>query len=157
MGHSSSSTSILLIFNLLFLFFSISTSSTATAADLRLELEAKKLVRDLNLFPDVKLNIAAADAANSSSSLDPHGKIVEKRLKFPNLVNDDGDDVSVEDFGHYAGYYPIQHSHAARCFLSSRFSHTYRFVISMCNICNFCVILFPFIKILSIINNIDLL
>jgi serine carboxypeptidase-like clade 4 len=131
MGHSSSSTSILLIFNLLFLFFSISTSSTATAtaADLRLTLEAKKLVRDLNLFPDVKLNIAAADAANSSSSLDPHGKIVEKRLKFPNLVNDDGDDVSVEDFGHYAGYYPIQHSHAARCFLSSRFSHTYCFDI----------------------------
>jgi serine carboxypeptidase-like clade 4 len=119
MGHSSSLT--LLLFNLLFLFFSISTSSTATAADLRLELEAKKLVRDLNLFPDVKLNIAAADAANSSSSLDPHGKIVEKRLKFPNLVNDD---VSVEDFGHYAGYYPIQHSHAARCFLSSTFSHT---------------------------------
>jgi serine carboxypeptidase-like clade 4 len=148
MGHSSS----LLIFNLLFLSFSISTSSTAATADLRLTLEAKKLVRDLNLFPDVNLNIA--DAANSSSSLDPHGKIVEKRLKFPNLVNDD---VSVEDFGHYAGYYPIQHSHAARCFLSSRFSHTYRFVISMCNICNFCVILFPFIKILSIINNIDLL
>jgi serine carboxypeptidase-like clade 4 len=115
MGHSSS----LLIFNLLFLSFSISTSSTAATADLRLTLEAKKLVRDLNLFPDVNLNIA--DAANSSSSLDPHGKIVEKRLKFPNLVNDD--DVSVEDFGHYAGYYPIQHSHAARCFHFSTFSH----------------------------------
>ncbi|PNY08099.1 serine carboxypeptidase 49-like protein [Trifolium pratense] len=116
MGHSSSSssTSTFLIFNLLFLFFSISTSSTATA-DLRLTLEAKKLVRDLNLFPEVNLNIATA--ANSSSSLDPHGgKIVEKRLKFPNLINDDVDDVSVEDLGHYAGYYPIQHSHAAKMF-----------------------------------------
>ncbi|GAU34328.1 hypothetical protein TSUD_20350 [Trifolium subterraneum] len=112
-SSSSSSSSTFLLFNLLFLFFSISTSSTA-GDDLRLTLEAKKLVRDLNLFPEINLNIAAADAANSSSSLDPHGKIVEKRLKFPNLINDD-DDVSVEDFGHYAGYYPIQHSHAARC------------------------------------------
>ncbi|CAL5207743.1 unnamed protein product [Lathyrus oleraceus] len=96
----------------LFLYFCSSIASPA-AADLRLTLEAKKLVRDLNLFPEVNLNIVAA--ANSSS-LDFSGKIVEKRLKFPNLVGDDDDDVSVEDFGHYAGYYPIQHSHAARMF-----------------------------------------
>lgn len=99
----------------LFLYFCSSIASPA-AADLRLTLEAKKLVRDLNLFPEVNLNIVAA--ANSSS-LDLSGKIVEKRLKFPNLVgDDDDDDVSVEDFGHYAGYYPIQHSHAARFFSS---------------------------------------
>lgn len=97
----------------LFLYFCSSIFSAA-AGDLRFTLEAEKLVRDLNLFPELNLNIAAA--ANSSS-LDLSGKIIEKRLRFPNLVADDDDDVSVEDFGHYAGYYPIQNSHAAR-FLS---------------------------------------
>lgn len=111
MGHSSTS----ILFSLLFFFFFFCLSNSLAAAndDLVLKLEAKKLVRDLNLFPDVNLNIAAA---NSSSSLEHHGKIVEKRLRFSNLVSDD--DVSVDDFGHYAGYYPIRHSHAAR-FLSS--------------------------------------
>ncbi|CAI8602072.1 unnamed protein product [Vicia faba] len=103
----------------LFLYFWSSISSAAGGGgggsgggDLLLTLEAKKLVRDLNLFPELNLNIAAAN----SSSLDRSGKIVEKRLKFPNLLADDDDDVSVEDFGHYAGYYPIQNSHAARMF-----------------------------------------
>lgn len=91
----------------LFFFFWTSICS-ATSGDLGLKLEAKKLVRDLNLFPDVNLNIASS-AANSSS----RGKIVENPLNFRNLISDD-DDVSVEDFGHYAGYYPIQHSHAAK-------------------------------------------
>lgn len=97
----------------LFFFFWTSICS-ATSGDLELKLEAKKLVRDLNLFPDVNLNIAssATAAANSSS----RGKIVENPLNFRNLISDDDDDddVSVEDFGHYAGYYPIQHSHAAK-------------------------------------------
>ncbi|KAJ1435987.1 Serine carboxypeptidase, serine active site [Sesbania bispinosa] len=88
--------------------------------DLRLTHHAKKLIRDLNLFPEVDLNIVGA--ANSSS-VQPR-KIVEKRLRFPNLVDSDSE-VSVEDLGHYAGYYPIEHSHAARMFyffFESRYS-----------------------------------
>jgi len=76
---------------------------SANSVELGLKLEAKKLVRELNLFPDVNLNIVAS-AVNSSSI----GKIVEKPLNFRNLITD------VDDFGHYAGYYPIQHSHAAK-------------------------------------------
>ncbi|KAI8007692.1 hypothetical protein LOK49_LG07G00286 [Camellia lanceoleosa] len=37
--------------------------------------------------------------------------IAEKRFKFPNFADPD---VSAEDLGHHAGYYTIQHSHAAR-------------------------------------------
>lgn len=97
------------IFVLFFFFFFWTSICSATSGDLELKLEAKKLVRDLNLFPDVNLNIVSSAAANSSS----RGKIVENPLNFRNLISDE-DDVSVEDFGHYAGYYPIQHSHAAK-------------------------------------------
>jgi len=94
----------------IFLFCLWISICSATSGDFGLKLEAKKLVRDLNLFPDVNLNIASASANSSSRD---RGKIVEKPLRFSNLISDD-DDVSVDDFGHYAGYYPIQHSHAAK-------------------------------------------
>lgn len=111
MGHSSSMST--LIIALFFLLFSASTSTSTGSDDLRLRLQAKKLVRDLNLFPDLDLNIVIGAANSSSSADEPPNKIVEKRLRFPNVVGADSE-VSVEDLGHYAGYYPIQHSHAAR-------------------------------------------
>ncbi|KAE9617522.1 putative carboxypeptidase C [Lupinus albus] len=93
------------------LFLSILLLSSASDDDRRVSLHAKKLIRDLNLFPDDDLNIA-----NSSLPFQPR-KIVEKRLRFPNLVGSDPDSgVTVEDLGHHAGYYPIQHSYAARMF-----------------------------------------
>lgn len=67
---------------------------------------AEKLIRDLNLFPKESINIIDA---NHSSLL--RNRIVEKRFKFPNF-RESG--FSVEDLGHHAGYYQIQHSHAAK-------------------------------------------
>lgn len=49
---------------------------------------------------------------NDSALLCPVRKLVEKRFKFPNC--DCEDPVSPEDLGHYAGYYQIQHSNAAK-------------------------------------------
>ncbi|OVA17989.1 Peptidase S10 [Macleaya cordata] len=66
--------------------------------------QAEKLIRQLNLFPK------DAEAVDESVVAP---KIVEKRFRFPNLA-DSG--VSVEDLGHHAGYYKIEHSHAARMF-----------------------------------------
>ncbi|MFS8003611.1 hypothetical protein Hanom_Chr13g01215951 [Helianthus anomalus] len=39
-------------------------------------------------------------------------KLVEKRFVFPNFVDSSG--ASVEELGHHAGYYKIEHSYAAR-------------------------------------------
>ncbi|XP_028064300.1 kynurenine--oxoglutarate transaminase-like [Camellia sinensis] len=59
-------------------------------------VQGEKLIRELNFFPKESINI------------------VEKRFKFPNFVDPDVSDVSAVDLGHHAGYYTIQHSHAAR-------------------------------------------
>jgi len=104
MGHSSIISLCTLV--LLLLFFSPSTH--ASASD-EAALLAKRLISDLNLFPDDAVNVVPV----ANSSLQPR-KIVEKRLRFPNLVASDSEP-SVEDLGHHAGYYPIEHSHAARC------------------------------------------
>lgn len=71
-------------------------------------IQAEKLIRELNLFPKESINIVDR---NHSSLLLTKNKIVEKRFKFPNLADSS---VSVEDLGHHAGYYQIEHSHAAK-------------------------------------------
>lgn len=87
-------------------------SSAKLPEDIRLarsnlpSVQAEKLIRELNLFPKDDINVI--DGRDSSP--EPK-KIVEKRFRFPNLV-DSGD--SVEDLGHHAGYYKIEHSRAAR-------------------------------------------
>ncbi|KAL2326689.1 hypothetical protein Fmac_025747 [Flemingia macrophylla] len=100
MGHCSALTFLLSAVLLLF------WPSTSCSHDLA--LDAKKLIRELNLFPDDDVNVPLT-AANSS--LQPR-RIVEKRLRFPNLAADP----SIGDLGHHAGYYTIHHSHAARMF-----------------------------------------
>ncbi|KAH7537131.1 serine carboxypeptidase-like [Ziziphus jujuba] len=76
-------------------------------------IQAKRLIKDLNLFPEHDVNVI--DSADSiASSANESKKIVEKRFKMPNLVESGG--VSVEDLGHHAGYYKIEHSNAARMF-----------------------------------------
>lgn len=67
-------------------------------------LEAEKLIRELNLFPK-ELNVVDRNETAPR-------KIVEKPLKFPNF--DDGKGISAEELGHFAGYYHIQHSKAAK-------------------------------------------
>ncbi|XP_057424271.1 serine carboxypeptidase-like isoform X1 [Lotus japonicus] len=103
----SSISTLVVLTNLLFRF---SPSSSAANDDLRLSLHAKKLISEFNLFPDTGINIVR----DANSSIQP-SKIVEKRLIFPNVLGSDSG-VSADDLGHYAGYYPIQHSHAARMF-----------------------------------------
>ncbi|XP_024025947.1 serine carboxypeptidase-like 49 isoform X2 [Morus notabilis] len=77
-------------------------------------VQAQSLIRALNLFPDHDVNlIDGADAGDSLSSADPNKRLVEKRFTMPNLA-DSG--VSVEDLGHHAGYYKIEHSYAAKMF-----------------------------------------
>ncbi|KAG4982758.1 hypothetical protein AAZX31_10G099600 [Glycine max] len=102
MAHSS----VIVFLCTLLLFF----SPSIRASDDDVALHAKKLIRDLNLFPDADVNIVPV----ANCTLQPR-RIVEKRLRFPKLLASDSEP-SVEDLGHHAGYYPIQHSHAARMF-----------------------------------------
>lgn len=90
------------------------SSSSIIHDDLRLvgsnfpSVQAKKLIRQLNLFPHEDVNIVRA----GNSSVEPK-KIIEKRFSFPTLMGSESG-VSLEDLGHHAGYYNIDHSHAAR-------------------------------------------
>ncbi|KAL0452128.1 UNVERIFIED_CONTAM: Serine carboxypeptidase-like 49 [Sesamum latifolium] len=70
---------------------------------------AEKLIRQLNLFPDEPVNIAA-----DSGRFFGAPRLVERPFKFPNLVG--SSDASVRELGHHAGYYQIPRSHAARMF-----------------------------------------
>lgn len=70
-------------------------------------ISAESLIRELNLFPKQAVNIVDGDVSSSDAP-----RIVERRFKFPNLIDPSG--VSAEELGHHAGYYKIEHSHAAR-------------------------------------------
>ncbi|KAF9594244.1 hypothetical protein IFM89_028901 [Coptis chinensis] len=99
---------------LLVLFFEVSLATVSNDDHLSLNAkfpsrEAEKLIRQLNLFPKDAQEVKVS----SEEAVPKEKKIVEKRFKFPNL-EDSG--VSVEDLGHHAGYYKLQHSHNARMF-----------------------------------------
>ncbi|XWS56397.1 hypothetical protein CRYUN_Cryun09bG0082100 [Craigia yunnanensis] len=106
----------LFFFFFLFLISSSSAAASSVLDDRRLggssfpSLHAKKLIRELNLFPKEEVNFV--DEGRVSLPKGP--KLVEKRFKFPNLAVPDG--VSVEDLGHHAGYYKLANSHDARMF-----------------------------------------
>ncbi|CAN1339467.1 Serine carboxypeptidase-like 49 [Linum perenne] len=72
-------------------------------------VQAEKFIRDLNLFPNQDVNIVQGHGVAA-----PGKKIVEKPLRFPNLVGDDDLESAVEDLGHHAGYFNIEHSYAAK-------------------------------------------
>jgi serine carboxypeptidase-like clade 4 len=104
----SISLSVLFAFLLLFTLASAKLNDDLRLARSNLpSVQAEKLIRELNLFPKNDLNVID----DRYSSLPPKNKITEKRLVFPNFV---GSGASVEDLGHHAGYYNIEHSHAAR-------------------------------------------
>ncbi|KAG8380547.1 hypothetical protein BUALT_Bualt06G0027000 [Buddleja alternifolia] len=106
----SSLPSFLSLFALL-LFSPLSSVAASLRAPPQLPpISAEKLIRDLNLFPNQPINILHDDLPSVASPKN----IVERRFRFPNLVDPSG--VSAEDLGHHAGYYKIQHSHGARMF-----------------------------------------
>ncbi|KAL8166587.1 hypothetical protein V2J09_008086 [Rumex salicifolius] len=73
--------------------------------------QAEKLIRELNLFPKESVNVVEGRDTLSDSA---GPRLVEKPFKFPGLKDDNG--VSIEDFGHHAGYYKLQNSYDARMF-----------------------------------------
>ncbi|THG01802.1 hypothetical protein TEA_006148 [Camellia sinensis var. sinensis] len=91
-----------------FLLLSPLSSSTLLPIPNLPSIQAEKLIRELNLFPKDPINIVDRDESEPARP-----SLVEKRFKFPNLP---GPFVPAEDLGHFAGYYKIQHSHAARMF-----------------------------------------
>ncbi|KAF5808982.1 putative carboxypeptidase C [Helianthus annuus] len=70
---------------------------------------AEKMIREFNLFPERSVNVV-----EDESDVVSEKKLVEKRFVFPNFVDSSG--ASVEELGHHAGYYKIEHSYAARVF-----------------------------------------
>ncbi|KAJ4725027.1 Carboxypeptidase [Melia azedarach] len=73
------------------------------------KLQAEKLIRELNLFPKSSINTAAGNASVSAAPKN----IVEKQFSL-NPLGDPG--LSVQEFGHHAGYYRLPHTQAARMF-----------------------------------------
>ncbi|XVF05745.1 hypothetical protein REPUB_Repub05bG0198600 [Reevesia pubescens] len=71
------------------------------------KLDAEKLIRGFNLFPKDAANAGIDDLKDETS------KIVEKQFRFP-VLSSSGP--SVQELGHYAGYYKLPHSKAARMF-----------------------------------------
>ncbi|KAL3828493.1 hypothetical protein ACJIZ3_017295 [Penstemon smallii] len=76
--------------------------------------QAEKLIRSLNLFPKLDVNIVEGD----STVIAP--KIVEKSFQFPDLGDSinaaDSNGTSIQDLGHHAGYYSLPHTKGARMF-----------------------------------------
>ncbi|XP_027085115.1 serine carboxypeptidase-like [Coffea arabica] len=70
--------------------------------------QAERLIRQLNLFPELEINISPGHPGNLSGS-----RIVEKQFSL-SCLGDSG--ATVEDLGHHAGYYKLQHSKDARMF-----------------------------------------
>ena len=68
--------------------------------------QAERLIRQLNLFPELEINISPGHPGNLSGS-----RIVEKQFSL-SCLGDSG--ATVEDLGHHAGYYKLQHSKDAR-------------------------------------------
>ncbi|XP_057530574.1 serine carboxypeptidase-like [Amaranthus tricolor] len=90
--------------NLIVLSFLIFLSSSFSYA------QFDNLFKDLNLFPQRSANIINAEFSRKPSA----PKLVERKFKFPNFYDPNG--ASVEQLGHHAGYYQLQHSHNARMF-----------------------------------------
>ena len=72
-------------------------------------LQAETQIRGLNLFPKHAINVPAFDDNELLGTSSP--SIVEKQFQF-HLLGNPGP--SVQEFGHYAGYYRLSHTKAAR-------------------------------------------
>ncbi|GLT80763.1 hypothetical protein SLA2020_521860 [Shorea laevis] len=85
--------------------------SPSTAYNLA-KKQAEKLIKSFNLSPKDSVSTIYADTTVSRSQDAPG--IVEKQFKFPSVSGLPGP--SIQKFGHYAGYYKLRHSKAARMF-----------------------------------------
>ncbi|KAK6926717.1 Peptidase S10, serine carboxypeptidase [Dillenia turbinata] len=111
----------LLSFSLLILILTCHATRIGTSASLHVKprssssSEAKfvksqteRLIRQLNLFPELDVNIAPADHHYSS-------ELLERRFRFKNVLSE-SPGASVEDLGHHAGYYRLPNTKSARMF-----------------------------------------
>ena len=74
---------------------------------------AEKLIRELNLFPKLDVNVIdVTDSTLASAEEEEVPSIVERSFRFPNIVSDGG--ATVEDLGHHAGYFKLPKSQGAR-------------------------------------------
>ncbi|XP_038707749.1 serine carboxypeptidase-like 47, partial [Tripterygium wilfordii] len=71
--------------------------------------QAERLIRSFNLFPKTDINVVE----DESSVVDAPGVLVEKQFQFPSLA---GSGPSIQDLGHYAGYYRLPQTKGARMF-----------------------------------------
>ncbi|KAJ6311487.1 hypothetical protein OIU77_013281 [Salix suchowensis] len=80
--------------------------------------QAEKMIRELNLFPKSEVNVidSGDDGVGAISESGYNKRIVERKFRFPNVVGDEKESFTVDDLGHHAGYYKIEHSHDARMF-----------------------------------------
>ncbi|OMO82857.1 Peptidase S10, serine carboxypeptidase [Corchorus capsularis] len=106
---------LLLSFFLLFASFSVKAVSQGNKHQLHIsptsrlaKLNAEKLIRALNLFPEDDVNGGLNDFASVETP-----KLVEKQFRFPVL---DSAGPSVQEFGHHAGYFKLPHTKSARMF-----------------------------------------
>nr|APR64442.1 Serine carboxypeptidase precursor family protein [Populus tomentosa] len=81
-------------------------------------VQAGKMIRELNLFPKSEVNVidGGDDGVGAISESGYNKRIVERKFRFPNVVGDEEESFTVDDLGHHAGYYNIEHSHDARMF-----------------------------------------
>ncbi|KAK6138113.1 hypothetical protein DH2020_028153 [Rehmannia glutinosa] len=105
------------LFILLFLFISTISTLAETKDDSLFmsssslkypKTQAEQLIRALNLFPKNEVNHHAEEEYELGAS-----RIVEKQFKFPFI---DDSEASVQNLGHHAGYYRLQHTKDARMF-----------------------------------------
>ncbi|KAL0436932.1 UNVERIFIED_CONTAM: Serine carboxypeptidase-like 47 [Sesamum radiatum] len=94
--------------SLLLIFSSAAESSNTLPPSSTLEFpwtQVEKMIKQLNLFPELDVNIAEGESAVSEPEL------VERRIRFPHLSERGA---TVEILGHHAGYFRLPHTRSAR-------------------------------------------
>ena len=88
---------------------------------------AERLIRELNLFPKLDVNVIdVSDSPLASSEGEEEvPSIVERSFRFPNIVSHSDDGASVEDLGHRAGYYKLPKSQGARFIVAHVYLEAY--------------------------------
>ncbi|CAH8339326.1 unnamed protein product [Eruca vesicaria subsp. sativa] len=114
----------LTLLSLLLLFVVFIASSTPSSSsilhDRSFEIpnlpssRAEKLIRELNLFPNLDVNVIEVDDDSTLTS-EEAPLLVERRFIFPNILSDVGAP-SLEELAHRAGYYKLPKSQGARMF-----------------------------------------
>lgn len=83
-----------------------------TAVNLFPSVDAKKLMRQLHLFPKKDINIVQQiREEESDAAVKQEKRITDKRFR---LLHSGSAESDIDDLGHHAGYYKLNHSHNAR-------------------------------------------